>query len=100
MAASEVIHFPFRAQLACRPSFRLDSPSEPVAESPPYTNSCTYTITITAANGSPERNLWIGRLLTPTINRAINAATQKATAKAVAHCARRGRLDKPFRVED
>lgn len=43
----------------------------------------TYMVTIVAAKGTPERNLWIGRHFTPTINRAIDAAIQKAAAKAL-----------------
>ena len=35
MAAREVIHFPFRAQLSSRPMFLARIPPEPVAESPP-----------------------------------------------------------------
>ena len=60
----------------------------------------TYVVTIIAAKGTPETNLWIRRHFTPTINRAINAAIQKAAARAVAHYVRRGKLDKSFRVED
>jgi hypothetical protein len=50
--------------------------------------------------GTAETNLWIGRRFTPTINRAINAAIQKAAARAVAHYVRCGKLHKSFRVED
>jgi hypothetical protein len=60
----------------------------------------TYMVTIIAAKGTAETNLWIGRRFTPTMNRAINAAIQKAAARAVAHYVRRGKLDKSFRVED
>jgi hypothetical protein len=60
----------------------------------------TYMVTIIAAKGTPETNLWIGRHFTPTINRAINAAIQKAAARAVAHYVRCGKLDKSFRIED
>jgi hypothetical protein len=60
----------------------------------------TYMVTIIAAKGTPETNLWIGRHFTPTINRAIDAAIQKAAARAVAHYVRCGKLDKSFRVED
>jgi hypothetical protein len=35
MAAKEVIHFPFFAQLASRSFFPVQFPREPVAESPP-----------------------------------------------------------------
>jgi hypothetical protein len=35
MAAREVIHFPFGAQLATRPQVPVLLPPEPVAESPP-----------------------------------------------------------------
>jgi hypothetical protein len=31
----------------------------------------TYMVTIIAAKGTPETNLWIGRHFTPTINRAM-----------------------------
>jgi len=35
MAAREVIHFPFWAQLASRPLLAVRIPPDPVAESPP-----------------------------------------------------------------
>ena len=35
MAAKEVIHFPFGAQLPTQPQFPVLVPPEPVAESPP-----------------------------------------------------------------
>jgi hypothetical protein len=53
-----------------------------------------------AHNATPETNLRIGRQSTPSINRAIDAAIQKATARALAHYVRCGKLDKSFRVED
>jgi hypothetical protein len=58
----------------------------------------TYKVTIVAAKRTPATNLWIGRHFTPTINRAIGAAIQKAAAKAVAHYVRCRKLDKSFRV--
>jgi hypothetical protein len=59
----------------------------------------TYMVTIIAAKGTPETNLWVGRHFTPTIKRAIHAAIQKAAAGAVAHYVRCGKLDRSFRVE-
>jgi hypothetical protein len=56
-------------------------------------------VTIIAGKGTSEANLWIGRRFTPTINRAIGAAIQKAATRALAHYVRCGKLDKSFRVE-
>jgi hypothetical protein len=60
----------------------------------------TYMVTVVAAKGSPEANLWMSRQSTRTIDRAIGAAIQKAAERALAHYVRCGKLDKSFRVED
>jgi len=57
-----------------------------------------YVVRIVTPKSAPETNRRLGHEFTPTINRAIGRAIQKAAASALAHYIRSGRLDNSFRL--
>jgi hypothetical protein len=59
-----------------------------------------YVVRIVTLKGTPETNLRLGRQFTPTINKAIAAAIQRAAAKALRRYIGFGKLDKCFRLQD